>query len=49
MPSFQNEYGKRVRSVYIPEIFNNLPDKLFNIENISKVKKELKSHLLNEL
>ena len=47
VPFAPNEYGKRIRNVVIPNLFNKLPNKMFNINSISRLKKELKLYLLD--
>ena len=40
-PEWRNDYGKRNREYYVPSIFNTLPAKFENINNITILKKEL--------
>ena len=42
-----NEYGKRKRDYFIPSIFNKIPEHLWHLPTISKVKKEMKLYFSN--
>lgn len=41
IPFFVTRYGRSTRDFYVPQIFNDLPENAFNINTISKLKKEL--------
>ena len=40
-----NKYGERHSSFYIPKIFSNIPEKLWELEKISEIKKDILSWL----
>lgn len=48
-PTFNNNHGKRELCFTIPLIFNQLPETMFNIEGIGKVKARVRQWLLDNI
>lgn len=42
-PRCRTRYGKALRCFYVPDVFNNLPESVFQMKSISHLKKALKS------
>ena len=47
IPKVQNKFGNRLNEVFIADLFNRLPNSLKNITKIGKLKKDLKTFLIN--
>lgn len=41
VPFVETKYGKRVRNVYVPFIFNNLPYDIHAVDSLKKLKESL--------
>lgn len=47
LPSVRNSYGKRGMNYIVPNLFNKIPAKIRKLNNLYKMKKEIKEWLLN--
>lgn len=48
-PLFVNDYGRQCFRTSVPELFNGIPERIRSLDAISKVKKEIKQWLLEQL
>lgn len=41
VPFVETKYGKRVRNFYVPSLFNNLPDNVYAVDSLKRLKQAL--------